>query len=83
MCLLQPEGVETAYSVPVLVDLLNGQNFTKSVPLSLPSNIVQDSERMTISAIGMYYDTDIDFVLVCNLMCTICQHRHELNNYAV
>ncbi|KAL5012797.1 hypothetical protein ScPMuIL_011348 [Solemya velum] len=52
--LVKPGGVEKEYSVPILVDLLNGKNFTQTVPISLPSNIVQDSERIRISAIGDY-----------------------------
>ncbi|KAL5011374.1 hypothetical protein ScPMuIL_009925 [Solemya velum] len=52
--LVKPEGVEKEYNVPILVDLQNGKNFTTTVPMSFPSDIVQDSERISISAIGDY-----------------------------
>ncbi|KAL5012796.1 hypothetical protein ScPMuIL_011347 [Solemya velum] len=52
--LVKPEGVEKEYNMPVLIDLVNGNNFNTTLQIELPPNIVQGSERTMISAIGDY-----------------------------
>nr|AVP12646.1 CD109 antigene-like protein 1 [Littorina littorea] len=50
--LVEAEGVPKEFGVSVLVDLKNTTTFTKTVPISLPPNVVVDSSRARVTAIG-------------------------------
>ena len=48
----QAEGVPKEFGVSVLVDLKDTHTFTKTVPISLPPNVVADSTRARVTTIG-------------------------------
>ncbi|PVD34968.1 hypothetical protein C0Q70_06249 [Pomacea canaliculata] len=50
--LVKAEGVPKQINMAVLVDLKTNHSFSKTVPISLPPNIVADSKRARVTAIG-------------------------------
>ncbi|CAG5136701.1 unnamed protein product [Candidula unifasciata] len=51
--LVKAEGVSKDYNIAVLIDLTEGKNsFSQTVNLSLPTNVVKESQRVRISAVG-------------------------------
>ncbi|KAL8605629.1 hypothetical protein ACOMHN_066324 [Nucella lapillus] len=50
--LVEAEGVPKEYGVTVLVDLSHAHTFSKTVQLTLPPNVVADSTRARVTAIG-------------------------------
>ncbi|XP_046542511.1 LOW QUALITY PROTEIN: CD109 antigen-like [Haliotis rubra] len=50
--LVEPEGTPKEYNVPVLIDLREAPSFVKSVPLTLPQNVVPGSLRARVTAVG-------------------------------
>ncbi|XP_071088378.1 CD109 antigen-like [Haliotis cracherodii] len=50
--LVEPEGTPKEYNVPVLIDLKEATSFSKSVPITLPQNVVPGSQSARITAVG-------------------------------
>ncbi|XP_067663894.1 CD109 antigen-like isoform X3 [Haliotis asinina] len=50
--LVEPEGTPKEYSVPILIDLKQATTFSKTVPITLPQNVVSGSQTARITAIG-------------------------------
>ncbi|KAK7473610.1 hypothetical protein BaRGS_00035157, partial [Batillaria attramentaria] len=49
---VEAEGVPKEYNVGVLLDLKNTTSFSRDVNLTLPPNVVSDSELLRVTAIG-------------------------------
>ena len=54
------------YSVSVLVDLKDTHTFTKTVPISLPPNVVADSTRARVTAIGQCDTSVLQHWVLCH-----------------
>lgn len=52
MLLVEPEGLPRVQSSPVIIDVAAGTAFNKAVPISFPPNVVQGSQRITVSVAG-------------------------------
>ncbi|XP_067661520.1 CD109 antigen-like [Haliotis asinina] len=50
--LVEPEGTPKEYNVPLLIDLKEATTFSKSVPITLPQNVVPGSLRARITTVG-------------------------------
>ncbi|XP_067660553.1 CD109 antigen-like [Haliotis asinina] len=50
--LVKPEGTPKEFSVPILIDLNEATSFSKTVPITLPENVVAGSQTTRVTAIG-------------------------------
>nr|KAG5690559.1 hypothetical protein BaRGS_014692 [Batillaria attramentaria] len=75
---VEAEGVPKEYNVGVLLDLKNTTSFSRDVNLTLPPNVVSDSELLRVTAIGDVMSPSINGLDSLLRMPTGCGEQNML-----
>nr|KAG5689544.1 hypothetical protein BaRGS_008919 [Batillaria attramentaria] len=75
---VEAEGVPKEYNVGVLLDLKNTTSFSRDVNLTLPPNVVSDSELLRVTAIGDMMSPSINGLDSLLRMPTGCGEQNML-----